>query len=273
MDDEITEPKLTKRQLREISGYWKVIWMCALIYLTPLAIMVALLPAKSPRQTPGILRVEPGQAVILDTKSAASPNNTAVLAAESLNASLANIVLGNPGQAPIIKTSDSAGVARILIGDPDMGVARKTAKDIETVRQSGGRWAPEAGPWGLFLLPSDPQPPKTQKTFGLAEIPTGAELARINCERTLNRKAFDLAQTRGPAPEPNDIWGLMELACSEGLITPDEARQAFAAAQTLKIMFIPEKNLYLSRETGLQWNKVTKTLQTLPKQTEGDNAQ
>lgn len=266
MDDENEKPRVNKRIVREISGYWGVIAAACTIYFVPQVLILSLLPQSTTKKTPGILRPEAGQAVVTNIKTALAPENIVLLAAERLNGKIAAQVLNCPSQMPMLQTSDSTKIGGILLRNPEVDDAEQVTKDLEIAHKGGAVWDPAAGPWGLFLLPSDRQPPRTDKPFGLVEMTSGVEIARINCEGLLNRKLFELSKIKGwtTLARPNTVWELLQAACAEGLLAPKEAIRNLAIAQMLGIEYLPEKKLFLSRQTVLKWKMVNKTMENLP---------
>lgn len=258
-------PKLTRAQMRERSGYWAVIAGSATIYLAPLVLLMLLLPKPASKFTAGIWRIQPGQTIASNEGATKLPENMLLLAVERLNGALAEEMIARPGQSAKMKSSDEKTIVAYLLQKADSGKGQKIAKDMEIAQKAGAKWTPSAGPWGLFLLPSDKAPGPNDIPFGVVALTEGMEKTRMDCESALNRAVFEVSQSKnwqGDA-RPDTVWKLLEAAVAERIMEPEEALEYLGQAQILQIGYIPEKNLFLSPQTVLNWSKLQKTLPKL----------
>jgi hypothetical protein len=243
-----------------------VIASAATVYLAPLVMMLVLTPRIETVHSAGVLRPQPGQTIVTEPSALKAPDNVLLLTTERLNNHVATIVLANPGQATMLKASDESTIDAILVRSASAALGDRVAKDLETARKGGSKWDPAAGPWGVFLLPSDIPPESTEKTFGLVVVRKGIEATRMETETIINRRLFELSQNKhwqGPNT-PRTLWELMEATCAEGLMEPEDALETLAFGQMLGITLIPSKGLFLSEETNKNWEKLDRTLAKLP---------
>lgn len=252
----MTEIKPSKQKALEISSYWGVISAASIIWLTPVLLLGFLLPQPN-LSSPGILRPEPGQTILTIPMARNNPENDGVIATETLNGEVAKQALRTPSITPLLKTADSSRIGSILLQNPEVEDAQKLNEYLEASSKAGAEWSPNAGPWGLFLLPKDKPPTSKMMPYGLVEITEGSELTRITSEKNLNRKLFELRTQQGNQREPNSRWELLQASVGEGIISPEEALKTLAGAQILQIEYMPEKKLFFSPQTALNWKKTS----------------
>jgi len=203
---------------------------------------------------PGLVRIEPGHAIITDKASASiNPLSRNVLLAETLNREVSNYAFNNEILAQRVKITKPEKMHELMEEEN----SSKFHSMLKSAQNKGITWNPSIGGWGMFLLQGD-KPPQNYPIYGVVELPGGKESSTFLVERDLNillawmRGKRQKNQANQNSSQEDPLSLLKEvLNHKECPITSANAVELYGLAKALNIGYDKELGLFLSPETRI----------------------